>query len=110
MIYYMIMAFGVIIAAFSQMLLKKASQKQYSSFIRQYLNVYVITAYSLFVVSTLCTAIAMRQIPLSMQPVWNSLGMVLVAFFSCFFFKEKLSSNKVKGVLLIVVGIIIFAI
>ena len=110
MIYYMIMAFGVIIAAFSQMLLKKASQKQYSSFIRQYLNAYVITAYSLFVVSTLCTAIAMRQIPLSMQPVWNSLGMVLVAFFSYFFFKEKLTSNKVKGVLLIVVGIIIFAI
>lgn len=109
MVYYFIMTVGVLIAAGSQMLLKKSSQKAYPNWIRQYLNVYVISAYSFFVLSTLCTVIAMREIPLSMQPVWNSLGMILVAILGHICFKEKISSQKLKGVIIVVLGIIVFS-
>lgn len=110
MIYYVIMAAGVLIAGFSQMLLKKSSQKEYKKGIFQYLNILVITAYGLFFLSTLCTAIAMREVPLSMAPVWNSSGIIVVAILSMIFFKEVPNIKKWIGILIIIIGIVIFSI
>ena len=109
MIYYIIMAVGVLIAGFSQMLLKKSSQKVYKKGIFQYLNVLVIVAYGLFFLSTLCTAIAMREVPLSMAPVWNSSGILVVTVLSIVFFKEVPNIKKWIGILVIIIGIIVFS-
>lgn len=109
MIYYIIMAVGVLIAGFSQMLLKKSSQKVYKKGIFQYLNILVIVAYGLFFLSTLCTAIAMREVPLSMAPVWNSSGILVVTVLSIVFFKELPNIKKWIGIFVIIIGIIVFS-
>ena len=44
-IYYLFLFAGVLAASFSQVLLKKAACRQYGSFIREYLNPYVISGY-----------------------------------------------------------------
>ena len=52
-IYYLFLFAGVLAASFSQVLLKKAACRQYGSFIREYLNPYVISGYILLVGSTI---------------------------------------------------------
>ena len=50
-VFFLIMIFGELLASVSQVLLKKSSQKEYPSFIREYLNVLVIGGYGLLVLS-----------------------------------------------------------
>ena len=107
-IYYIVMVLGVIIAGFSQILLKKSSMKTYSSHIYEYLNPYVIIGYGMMVVSTVCTLIAFKGMAYSSGPVLESLGYLFITILSMGFFKEKLTLNKVVGNMLIILGIVIF--
>ena len=43
--YYLLLFAGVLAASFSQVLLKKAAGKQHKSFLREYLNPWVIGGY-----------------------------------------------------------------
>ena len=104
------MGFGVLISAFSQMLLKKSAHIRYERWWRSYINPWVISAYGIFVLSTLCTVIAMRRVPLSTQPFWNSLGIVLVALLGMIFFHEIPSARKVLGLGIVLLGMLIFSI
>lgn len=103
-----VLTMGVLIAGFSQIILKKAAQKEYSSWVRQYLNVYVIVGYGLMVLSTLCTVFAYRTIPLSMAPAWDASGQIIVAFLSYWLLGEKISKRKYVGLGTIIIGILIF--
>lgn len=103
-----VLTFGVCIAGVSQIVLKKAAQKQYSHWIFQYLNVRVILGYGLMVASTLCTVFAYKTIPLSMSPAWDAFGQVFVAFLSWGILGEKISKRKAIGLAVIIVGILIF--
>lgn len=109
-VFYAIMFFGVFISSVSQMLLKKAAMTDNNTGWKKFLNILVIIAYGMFVVSTLCTVIAMRCIPLSTQPFWNSLGIVLVAIMGAFFYHEIPSITKIKGLLIVMLGMVIFTI
>lgn len=109
-IYYGVMFFGVFIASISQLLLKTAAQKTYRHWIYQYLNVRVIFGYGIMLVSTVCTVIAMRQVPLSTTPVWNSLGIIFAALWGRVIFHEKMHRKKKIGLLIVIVGIVIFSI
>lgn len=104
----LVMTLGVVIAGFSQILLKKAAQKQYNKWIRQYLNVQVILGYAIMVLSTLCTVYAYRVIPLSMAPAWDAFGQVVVVSLSWIVLREKISKKKLIGITIIIVGILIF--
>lgn len=103
-----VMTFGVIIAGFSQIILKQAAQKKYSHWIFQYLNVRVILGYGIMVASTLCTVYAYRTIPLSMAPAWDALGQVVVVGLSYWILGEKISKKKLIGIAIIILGILIF--
>lgn len=109
-IYYGIMFFGVFIASVSQLLLKTAAKRTYTHWVRQYLNIHVIVGYGIMFLSTFCTAIAMRKVPLTTTPIWNSLGIVFAALWGSILFKEKLSQRKKYGLLLVIAGIVIFSI
>ena len=50
-LYILILIINCFASAISQILLKKAAQKNYDSFINQYLNIYVVFGYSLFFIS-----------------------------------------------------------
>ena len=98
------------IAAISQILLKKASGKNYNKWWMAYLNIPVVTAYALFVLTTLLSVFAMRFIPLSLCAALAASGQIFVPILSVVFLKEKIGSKKLQGMLLIIIGIIVFSI
>lgn len=103
-----VMFFGVLIASFSQIMLKKAASRPSKSFIAQYLNPMVITAYAIMVLSTLCTVFAYKMIPLSSAPVWDATGQVAVTVLSFLILHEGISKRKRIGFAVIVLGFMVF--
>lgn len=106
--YYALAAVSLIISSFSQILLKKAAMKQYGSFIREYLNAYVISAYMLFALALLFTTICYGGLPFKLVPLLESLGYVIVMVLAFFFFGEKITKRKVIGTVCILAGIVVF--
>lgn len=99
---------SVTIASFSQVMLKLGAGKTYTSKIREYLNIYVITGYGMLFVSMILTIIAYRGLSYLSVPVIEAVGYVLVPVLSYFIFKEKLTKRKIAGILFILVGIFVY--
>ncbi len=106
--YYLLGILSVTVASFSQVLLKKGAMKEYSSFVKEYLNVWVITGYFMMFVSVFLTMIVYRGMNFMNVPVLESVGYVLVPILSYFFFKEALTRRKILGIVCILTGIIIY--
>ena len=108
MLPWLLMGCSVVVAAFSQVLLKKSAKKTYSSVIREYLNPFVIIGYGMMVAATVFTVLAYKfGLDYKSGPVLESLGFVLVMLLSFGFFRERITPRKLIGNLLIVVGIVI---
>lgn len=105
---YVLSLTSIIIAAFSQMLLKKGANKEYSNFIRQYLNVYVICGYGMMFTALLLTMMAYKHLAYRVVPLLESLGFIFVMILSRIFFKEEITLRKVLGVCIIIAGIVIY--
>lgn len=108
-VYAGILLLGVFISAISQVMLKKAAEKTYDSWLKEYLNPLVIFAYTLFVGTTLLSIFAYKGIPLSMGPVLESTSYIYVTIFGVTFFHEKISKKKLFGLGLILCGIFTYA-
>lgn len=106
--YWYLLFASVIIASFSQILLKKSAQKKHDSLIKEYLNVNVIVGYGMMVVTTLLTIMAYKGLDYKNGPIIESLGYILVMFLSLIFFGEKITKKKLLGNILILLGIYIF--
>lgn len=107
-IYYLLGVCSVIIASFSQVLLKKSAMNQYDSFIREYLNIWVITGYFMMFASVFLTMIVYRGMDYMNVPVLEAIGYVLVPVLSYFFFKEGLTKKKCLGVACILIGVFVY--
>lgn len=107
-IYSGIMLVGVIVSAFSQIMLKKSSMKQYDSKLAEYLNPLVIIAYGMFFGCTLISMYALKVVPLSMSPILESISYIITPVLSRIFLKEKMNRGQFMGMVLIVIGIVIF--
>ena len=101
--------FGVFISAISQVLLKKSAMCDHGSAIKEYLNPFVIFAYTLFVAATLLSVIAYRGIPLSMGPILDATGYIYVTIFGVTIFHERLTAKRVLALALIVTGIVVYS-
>ena len=106
--YYILGLLSVTIASFSQILLKKGAMKQYDSFIKEYLNVFVISGYVMMFGSVFLTMIVYRGMDFMNVPVLEAVGYVLVPVLSYLFFKEKLTMKKILGIIFILAGIVIY--
>ena len=100
---------GVFVSSVSQVLLKKSANREHDTAIREYLNPLVISAYALFVGSTMLTVFAYKGIPLSMGPVLDATAYVWVTLFGVTIFRERLSVQKLLALALVVGGIVIYA-
>jgi len=107
-IYYFIVILGVTIASFSQILLKKGAMRPHVSFIKDYLNAPVIIGYIMMALSVVCSMIAYRGVDYMTVPVLEAVGFVLVPILSYLFFRERLTKNKILGILLIFSGIAVY--
>ena len=99
---------SVIIASFSQVMLKLGAGKTYHSKIREYLNFYVITGYGMLFVSMILTIVAYSHLSYLSVPVVEAVGYVLVPVLSYFIFKEKITKRKLLGILFILLGIMVY--
>lgn len=108
MIYWACMFMSVIVASFSQILLKKSAQKKHDNILKEYMNPYVIFGYGMMVGSTILMILAYRGVAYKNGSVIESLGHILIMFLSYLFFKEPITKRKVIGNLLILLGVFIF--
>ena len=100
---------SVLISAISQVMLKKSSLKEYKSVIFEYLNPVVIIAYGLFFGSTLLTMTAYKGVPLSMGPIFDCGSYIFVILFGKLFFREKITRRKLLATLVLLAGIVVYA-
>lgn len=100
---------SVLVSAVSQVLLKKSSQKPHKSLIAEYLDPVVILAYAMFFGSTLLTMTAYKKVPLSMGPIFDCGSYILIIVFGVLFFKEKLTARKILAMLVLLSGVVIYA-
>ena len=109
LLYAGIMALSVFTASVSQVMLKRASMREYASPIKEYLNPLVITAYAIFFGTTILTVLAYKVVPLSLGPVIESTSYIYVTVFGVLLFKEKLNIRKLVSLALIVGGILVYS-
>ncbi len=104
----LILILSVVIASFSQILLKKSAQKSYDSFWKEYLNPYVIFGYGMMFVSMFLTIIAYGGMEFTNVQIIEAIGYIMVLIFSYFFFREKITGRKLLGMLFIFGGIAVY--
>ena len=109
LLYSGILLLGTFISAVSQVILKKAAEKEYPSRVAEYLSFPVVFAYALFILTTLMCIFAYRVVPLSFGPVLESTSYLYVTIFGVLIFKEKLNAKKILALVLILSGIMIYA-
>ncbi len=103
-----ILFFSVFISALSQVLLKKSALMTYSSFWREYLNLYVLVAYAIYFLAVFLDLISLKKVPVSFVPVTEASSYIFVLFFDHFFFRETITKRKIIAISLILSGIIVF--
>lgn len=107
--YALIMLTGTLIASISQIVLKKAAEKEYSSKLAEYLNPMVIGAYIFFFGASFLATLGYRRVPLSLGPILEATGYIWVAVLGKIFLGEKISKRKALGLLVIIAGIVVAA-
>lgn len=106
-LYIAILLGGIFVGSISQVLLKKASMKTYSSPIKEYVNPQVIFAYLLFFGTTLISVTAYKVLPLSLGAVLETTSYIYITFLGVVIFKEKVNRKKLLALSLIILGSII---
>ena len=107
-IFFRFMIVSELIAASSQMLLKKSAQKEHSSIITEYLNPWVICGYGLLLLSMIVTIFCYDGLGYMGVVVMEPINYVIVLVMARLIFKEKITFRKFLGVLLIISGIVVF--
>lgn len=106
--YLIIKIVSVLIAALSQVLLKKEASKNHNSIIREYLNFNVILAYFIFGISTILSVISLNGISIGNSMIIESLNYIIIPIAGYFIFKENVNKKSILGIVLIVIGIFIY--
>ena len=104
-IYVVIMLVSAFLSALSQLLLKMSAKDTHKSKIFEYLNFKVITGYGLLMLTLLMNTWAYRGVEYKIGPVINATSYVFVLVLGRFVLAEKLTSKKIIGVALIILGI-----
>ena len=99
---------SVLIAAISQVLLKTAANKGEKNFIKKFLNVTVISAYTMMLASSLCSLFALRHLELNLMPIFQATSFFWILLFSHLFLKEKICKKDIAGISIIFLGILIY--
>ena len=103
-----LMVFCALLAAFSQILLKKSTLERHDSFIGNFLNAKVICAYALFALTLFLNIYAFTGIQYKYASVLNASAYLFTMLLSVWLLKDRLSWRCVLGNCLIVLGIVIY--
>ena len=100
--------FATFITAISQIMLKKSAQQHYTNQITEYVNPLVIGGYTLLLGTTLISVLAMRFIPITLAAALDSTGQIFVPVLSSLILKEHINRQKLIGMAVIIVGLIVY--
>lgn len=109
MMYYVVVILSVFAAACAQMLLKQGARKEYTSWWRQYINLWVIGGYGIMACSLVLNIWCMSKgIQVKEVSVIESMSYLFVPVLAFMLFKEKLTMRKIGAIAIIIGGVIIF--
>ena len=103
-----VMVLAVFVASCSQILLKSAANRRYKSRLAEYMNIRVIAAYILFGISAVVAMLILRYITLSLMTILESSSYIFVAILSYCILKESITKRKLIGIILIILGTVLF--
>lgn len=107
--YYILVILSVFSAACAQMLLKQGARINYTTWWRQYINVWVIGGYAIMACSLVLNIFCMsRGVQVKEVSVIESLSYLFVPCLAFLIFKEQLTKRKLCAITIIICGIIIF--
>ena len=101
---------AVVLTGVSQTILKWAAGRdgKFGGLIGDYLKVPIVCAYAIFVLVTICSVLALREMDLKVFNALTGLNFVVVVIFSAIFLKEKLNPRVIGSVILIILGVVVF--
>ncbi|MBR4775338.1 MAG: hypothetical protein IK008_04495 [Bacteroidales bacterium] len=106
---YLLVILSVFLASGAQMLLKKGASQPHGSFLKEYLNPWVIGGYAILGLTLVLNIYAMsRGIQVKEVGIIESLSYLFVPVLSFLFFKEGFSRRKILSIAIIITGIVIF--
>ena len=109
MLIYFLMITIILLTSVAQVLLKIGStQEKNSSYIKLFSNPASLLGYLTFAIVAFLSIYAIKELELKVFFAITSLTYVVVLLFSYFFLNEKLTSNKIIGVVLVTFGVILF--
>ena len=107
--YVLLYLSSTFLASVSQVLLKKAALREHKSLLAEYTDWRVILGYGLFVGCTVLTMLAYKGVPLNVGPVLEATGYLYVTIFGVTIFHESMNPKKIVALVIIVLGILIYA-
>jgi drug/metabolite transporter (DMT)-like permease len=107
--YYLLVILSVLAAAGAQMLLKQGAKQQYPTFIRQYINPWVIGGYGIMAASLLLNIFCLGHgVQVKEVSIIESLSYLFVPMLSWLIFKEKITWRKAGAIAVIMMGVVVF--
>lgn len=103
--YIFLLILSIFIASVSQILLKKGAISDYKNI---YINKFSLSGYFILLFSTLLTRIAYGNINLSYGLLLESLSFIFVPTMSYLFLKENVNIKTRFGMIIIIIGVIIY--
>lgn len=99
----------VFISSASQILLKLSASEEHESSVNYFLNWKVILSYGIYFGVTLVnTLFIYKGLKLSEISLLESFGYIFVPVLSFFLLKEKITKKQLLGIVLIIIGVVIF--
>ncbi len=99
---------AVFLASFAQTLLKLNANKAYIYKKNEFINILVLSAYGLFVISMLLTNLALRSMLYKYSMIMEGLSYISVLVLAKVVLKEKVTAKTWIGNGIIIIGIAIF--
>ena len=106
--YVLLYLLSVFLSSVSQIVLKKEAVKEHKSFLREYLNVSVISSYGIFLFCTILTTFAYRGLPMSYGSVLETTGYFSVTVLGALFLGERITRKKLAALAVIIIGIAVY--
>lgn len=109
MMYQLLVIGSVLMGAGAQMLLKKGASLPHASFLKEYLNPWVLGGYAVMGLALLLNVFAMsRGVQVKEVGIIESLSYLFVPLLSYWFFQERLTKKQILSIGLIIAGVVVF--
>lgn len=99
---------AAILASYSQILLKKGSQKEVDTIWQMYCNGYVFVGYALMIASMGLNILAYTELDYMLGNILNTLTYLLVILLARLILKEKIQPMQYMGMIFILMGITLY--